>query len=46
MASEIRRFGEALRNLQRGLTGDRVLAGASYFSSADYLGAYLLYYWP
>ena len=46
LASEIRRFGEALRNLQRGLTGDRVLAGASYFSSADYLGAYLLYYWP
>lgn len=40
------RFGGALRNLQRGLTGDRLLAGASYFSSADYLGAYLLYYWP
>ncbi|HCO49646.1 MAG TPA: methyltransferase type 12, partial [Spirochaetaceae bacterium] len=45
-ASEIDRFGRALRNLQRGLTGDRPLAGASYFSSADYLGAYLLYYWP
>lgn len=39
-------FGAALRNLQRGLTGDRALVGVSYFSEADYLGAYLLYYWP
>ena len=39
-------FGAALKSLQRGLTGDRHLAGASYFSQGDYLGAYLLYYWP
>ena len=38
--------GAALKNLQRGLTGDRRLAGAEYFSKADYLKAYLLYYWP
>lgn len=44
--SEIERFGLALKNLQRGLTGDRRLAGASYFSEEEFLGAYLLYYWP
>jgi ribosomal protein RSM22 (predicted rRNA methylase) len=38
--------GAALKSLQRGLTGDRSLAGERYFSDADYLGAYLLYYWP
>ncbi|HWR11524.1 MAG TPA: small ribosomal subunit Rsm22 family protein [Rectinemataceae bacterium] len=38
--------GAALKSLQRGLTGYRRLAGASYFSHEDYLGAYLLYYWP
>jgi len=36
----------ALRHLQRGLTGERQLAGEEYFSEAEYLGAYLLYYWP
>ncbi len=44
--SALDRFGAALLSLQRGLTGDRRLAGASYFSRADLLGAYLLYYWP
>ena len=38
--------GAALKRLQRGLTGDRKLAGEAYFSEADYLKAYLLYYWP
>lgn len=38
--------GAALKSLQRGLTGGRILAGARYFSEADYLKAYLLYYWP
>ncbi|MCE1196920.1 small ribosomal subunit Rsm22 family protein [bacterium] len=38
--------GAALKSLQRGLTGDRRLAGEGYFSKADYLKAYLLYYWP
>jgi len=40
------RLGAALQGLQRGLTGERLLAGASYFSSPEYRGAYLLYYWP
>lgn len=43
---EAKRFGRALKELQRGLTGDRLMAGASYFSEADFLGTYLLYYWP
>ena len=43
---ELEHFGAALKSLQRGLTGDRRLAGASYFSQEDFLGAYLLYYWP
>ncbi len=38
--------GAALKSLQRGLTGDRNLAGERYFSETDYLRAYLLYYWP
>ena len=38
--------GAALRELQRGLTGDRALAGSGYFTREAYLGAYLLYYWP
>ena len=43
---ELERFGSVLKSLQRGLTGERRLAGASYFSREDFLGAYLLYYWP
>jgi len=43
---ELDHFGSVLKSLQRGLTGERRLAGASYFSREDYLGAYLLYYWP
>jgi len=43
---ELGHFGAVLKCLQRGLTGERRLAGASYFSQGDFLGAYLLYYWP
>ncbi len=45
-AIQARRFGSALKTLQRGLTGERDLAGATYFSQRELLGAYLLYYWP
>jgi SAM-dependent methyltransferase len=45
-AARCERAGAALRTLQRGLTGDRRLAGNPYFSQADFLDAYLLYYWP
>ena len=43
---EIEAAGAALLALQRGLTGDRRLAGAEYMDDGDLLGAYLLYYWP
>lgn len=43
---ELERVSNALLKLQRGLTGQRELAGASYMQEADLLGAYLLYYWP
>jgi len=32
--------------LQRGLTGDRALIGASYMDNPAMLSAYLAYYWP
>ena len=35
-----------VKELSRGLTGDRSLAGGGYLSREDLLGAYLLYYWP
>jgi SAM-dependent methyltransferase len=35
-----------VKELSKGLTGDRSLAGARYLSRSDLLGAYLLYYWP
>jgi len=43
---EIASVGKALLDLQRGLTGDRRLAGKGYMDDPDLLGAYLLYYWP
>jgi SAM-dependent methyltransferase len=46
MQAAIANAGAALKSLQRGLTGDRNLAGERYFSEADFLKAYLLYYWP
>jgi len=50
--SEIASVGAALLRLQRGLTGERVLAGGSdgtaprYMDEPALLGAYILYYWP
>jgi SAM-dependent methyltransferase len=35
-----------VRDLSRGLTGDRSLAGERYLSNPELLGAYLLHYWP
>jgi SAM-dependent methyltransferase len=43
---ELKEVGAALLRLQRGLTGERGLAGAPYMNDPDLLGAYLLYYWP
>jgi SAM-dependent methyltransferase len=43
---EIKTVGNALLSLQRGLTGDRQLAGTGYMDNDAFLGAYLLYYWP
>ncbi|MCK9171191.1 MAG: small ribosomal subunit Rsm22 family protein [Treponema sp.] len=43
---ELKAAGDALFSLQRGLTGDRTLAGADYMEDNGLLGAYLLYYWP
>ena len=37
---------KALLSLQRGLTGNRKLAGSGYMQNNGHLGAYLLYYWP
>lgn len=35
-----------VKELSRGLTGDRTLVGQRYLARGDLLGAYLLYYWP
>jgi SAM-dependent methyltransferase len=43
---EIEEAGASLLALQRGLTGERRLAGERYMEKRDLLGAYLLYYWP
>lgn len=39
-----RPVASALLSLQRGLTGDRALAGSGYMDDPDYLAAYLEYY--
>jgi len=43
---ELFSVSSALLQLQRGLTGDRSLAGKGYMDSVPLLGSYLLYYWP
>lgn len=43
---ELSEVSKALLSLQRGLTGDRKLAGSGYMENKAHLGAYLLYYWP
>ncbi len=44
--SELQAASRDLLRLQRGLTGDRGLAGTSYMEDKGLLGAYFLYYWP
>ena len=44
--SEADRVAAGVRELSKGLTGQRELAGAGYLTNDDLLGAYLLYYWP
>jgi hypothetical protein len=46
LSGEIKIISAALKTLQRGLTGDRTLAGAGYMNTPEYRNAYLLYYWP
>ena len=43
---ELKSVSASLLELQRGLTGERNLAGAGYMEKSSHLGAYLLYYWP
>lgn len=43
---EADRIAVGVKELSKGLTGDRSLAGARYLARSDLLGAYLLYYWP
>lgn len=43
---EADRVASVVKELSRGLTGDRALAGHRYLGRSDLLGAYLLYYWP
>lgn len=45
-AAEADTIAAGVKELSRGLTGDRSLAGARYLARGDLLGAYLLYYWP
>ncbi len=42
----LRALSDALFRLQRGLTGERTLAGDFYMEDDSLLAAYLLYYWP
>ncbi|HPE35766.1 MAG TPA: small ribosomal subunit Rsm22 family protein [Spirochaetales bacterium] len=45
-ARELDALARDVLALQRGLTGERKLAGSGYMDSPGLLGAYLLYYWP
>jgi len=44
--SELWEAGHAVRELSRGFTRDRRLAGRSYMDDPRLLGGYLLYFWP
>lgn len=44
--NDVMRFGKSLRELQRGLTGERALPGSGYLEISSTLAIYLLYYWP
>jgi protein-L-isoaspartate O-methyltransferase len=43
---ELYAVSRKVRELSRGLTRDRALAGERYLSDPDLLGAYLLHFWP
>jgi len=43
---EFRDISESVRDLSKGLTGERALVGKKYLTVFSALGAYLLYYWP
>ena len=43
---ELYAVSRKVRDLSRGFTRDRELAGARYLSDPDLLGAYLLHFWP
>jgi SAM-dependent methyltransferase len=43
---ELHNVAGKVRELSRGLTRERNFAGENYFNSPDFLGAYLLYFWP
>ena len=43
---ELKEVGQGVKQLSRGLTRDRELAGARYMDDPRLLGAYLLFYWP
>lgn len=43
---EADRLALGVKELSKGLTGDRALVGQRYLARGDLLGAYLLYYWP
>jgi SAM-dependent methyltransferase len=43
---ELAAVSRNVRDLSRGLTRDRALAGERYLSDPDLLGAYLLHFWP
>lgn len=43
---ERHQLGASLKELSRGLTRDRGLAGTPYLEDPALLGAYLLYFWP
>ena len=46
LESEIRELGKSVREISRGLTGERIYASERYMNEPQFLGAYLLYYWP
>ncbi len=43
---DVWKTAQHLLSLQRGLTGNRNLAGVPYMDNPDTLNAYLFYYWP
>jgi SAM-dependent methyltransferase len=44
--AEADRVASGVKELSRGLTGERSLVGQRYLARGDLLGAYLMYFWP